>query len=161
MDNVKEPQELNLDRKVTVTSIAGWKTGFQRISDGTGDVTIAPNGSTRLSRNEIIAQVQNGNRLLTGVDGRGNHAALYIEDAATRKEVDFDSEDGNRTQQVFSDSKIKELFGIKTMKSFEKQFGEAIKTRAEKYAAFNAIKRLKLNDFDKIRFVENYTGYRM
>ena len=161
MSEVKETNELNLDQKVTVTSIAGWNTGFSRRADGIGDITIAPGGSTRLSRNEIIAQVQNGNRLLTGIDGRGNHATLYIEDEATRKEVDFDSEDGSRKQQVFSDAKIKELFAIKSMKSFEQKFKDAIRTRAEKYASFQAIKRLKLNDFDKIRFVENYTGYKM
>ena len=58
-------EELNLDAKVTVRNIAGWTVGFARIADGYGDVTITPNGSTRLSRNEIISQVQSGNRLFT------------------------------------------------------------------------------------------------
>ena len=43
----------------------------------------------------------------------------------------------------------------------KKNFQEAIYTRAEKYAAITAIQRLKLNDYDKIRFVENYTGYKL
>lgn len=161
MSEVNEVNELNLDQKVTVTSIAGWTTGFARKVDGIGDVSIAPGGSVRLSRNEIIAQVQNGNRLLTGIDGRGNHATLIIEDTPTRVEVDFESADGSRTQEVFSDAKIKELFAIKSIKTFEQKFKNAIRTRAEKYASIQAIKRLKLNDFDKIRFVENYTGYKM
>ena len=51
-----ETKELNLEQKVTVRSIAGWTTGFARRADGIGDITIAPNGSIRLSRNEIIPQ---------------------------------------------------------------------------------------------------------
>ena len=97
-------EELNLDAKVTVKSIAGWNTGFARKVEGIGDVNIAPNGSVRLSRNEIIGQVQSGNKLFTGVDGVGSHATLYIDDKATRIEVEFENE--NTTQNVFSDSKV-------------------------------------------------------
>lgn len=161
MEEKIEREELNLDAKVTVKSIAGWTTGFTRRADGIGDVSIPPNGSTRLSRNEVITQVQNGNRLFAGVDGRGSHATLIVEDAPTRVELDFESEDGKRTQQVFSDDLLKKLFELKSQKTFETRFAEAIVTRAEKYAAINAIKRLGFNDYKKIRFVEQYTGFNM
>lgn len=157
MDN---KEELKLDQKVTVRSIAGWNVGFARI-EGFSDLTIAPFGTTRLSRSEIIAQVQNGNRLFTGTDGFGSHPTLIIEDAPTRVELDFESEDGSKKQLVFSDEKMKSLFALKTLNAFKKNFQEAIYTRAEKYAAITAIQRLKLNDYDKIRFVENYTGYKL
>lgn len=157
MDN---KEELKLDQKVTVRSIAGWNVGFARI-EGFGDLTIAPFGTTRLSRSEIIAQVQNGNRLFTGTDGFGSHPTLIIEDTSTRVELDFESEDGSKKQLAFSDEKMKSLFALKTFNAFKKNFQEAIYTRAEKYAAITAIQRLKLNDYDKIRFVENYTGYKL
>jgi len=152
-------EELNLDAKVTVKSIAGWNTGFARKVEGIGDVNIAPNGSVRLSRNEIIGQVQSGNKLFTGVDGVGSHATLYIDDKATRIEVEFENE--NTTQNVFSDSKVSELFEIKSLEAFKKRFTEDIYTRAEKFAVIEAIKRLKLNDYSKIRFIEEYTGYKV
>jgi hypothetical protein len=161
LSETKDTQELDLDKKVTVRSIADWTTGFSRKYDGFGDISIAPGGSARISRAEVIAQVQSGNRLFTGIDGFGSHATVYIEDAPTRVEVGFDSDDGSRKQNVFSENMIKELFSIKTMKSFEPKFMDAVKTRAEMQASVNAIKRLKLNDFDKIRFVENYTGYKL
>ena len=161
MEDTNKREELNLDTRVTVKSIAGWNVGFARVADGVGDVNITPNGSTRLSRNEIIAQVQNGNKLFLGVDNMGSHATIYIDDEPTRVYLDFDSEDGSRKQEVFTDAKMKSLFEIKTAKSFEAKFQAAICTRAEKYAAIQAIKRLGLNDFNKIRFVENYTGYRV
>ena len=120
MDN---KEELKLDQKVTVRSIAGWNVGFARI-EGFGDLTIAPFGTTRLSRSEIIAQVQNGNRLFTGIDGFGSHPTLIIEDTPTRVELDFESEDGSKKQLVFSDEKMKSLFALKTLNAFKKNFQE-------------------------------------
>ena len=49
-----------------------------------------------LSREEIIAQGQNGNTLLTGIDGVGSHATWYIEDDYTRNELSFDTDVRNR-----------------------------------------------------------------
>lgn len=160
MADTNANEELNLDQKVTVKNIAGWSVGFARI-DGIGDVTITAEGSTRLSRNEIISQVQNGNRLFTGTDGSGSHATLYIDDAPTRKEIGFDSEDGKDKQVVFNDAAITKVFTLKTQSAFEKNLAEIIQTRAEKYAVIQAIKRLKINDYSKIRFVEDYTGFKV
>lgn len=157
---VEEPVvgELNLDTKVTVRNIAGWTVGFSRIADGYGDVTITPNGSTRLSRNEIISQIQNGNKLFLGTDEHGSHATLIIEDKPTRMEVDFETE--TTTQNIFSEKKISDLFNERQT-SFETKLVNEIRTRAEKYAAMVTIKKLKLNDYSKIRFVERYTGYKL
>lgn len=153
-------EELNLDEKVTVHSISGWTTGFNRITDGFGgSVMISPGGSARLTRNEIIAQVQNGNKLFNGTDGKGSHATYFIDDAATRREVGFETDDTK--QVVFSEQLVKELFDIKNQTEFEEKFKENILVRAEKYAVFPAIKKLGINDYAKIRFVEEYTGFKM
>lgn len=160
MTDAIENNELNLEQKVTVKNIAGWKVGFSRI-EGIGDIAITAEGNARLSRGEVISQVQNGNRLFTGVDGNGSHATLFIDDAPTRIEVGFDSEDGKIKQTVFNDEVISKIFAIKTQSAFEKNLREAIKTRAEKYAVIQAIKRLKFNDYSKIRFIEEYTGFKV
>lgn len=152
-------KELNLDQKVTVKSIAAWITTFQRRAEGWGDITIMPHGNIRLSRNEIIAQVQSNNKLFCGIDGEGSHATLIIEDEATRREVGF--EDDNRKQQVFSDDLVNQIFAAKSQNSFENELKRHIVTRAEKYSIIEAIKRLGINDFSKIRYVEEYTGYRV
>lgn len=161
MTDVKNDEhvELNLDQKVTVKSIAGWQTGFRSI-DGK-DIAISPEGSVRLTRNEIISQVQNNNRLFNGVDGYGSHATLFVDDALTRKEVGFDSEDGTKKQSVLTDTVITNLFKLKSQNDFEARFKEAIVTRAEKYAVIRAVQRLGINDYSKIRFAEDYTGYRV
>lgn len=157
---MEQINEFDLDKKVTVRSIAPWKTTFPRVTEA-GGVVIAPNGTARISRNEIIAQHQTGNRLFNGVDGIGSHATLFIDDEATRREIGFESEDGKVKQNVFSDDLVKKVFEYKSQQTFESHFKEAFITRSEKYAAIEAIKRLKINDYSKIRFVENYTGYKV
>lgn len=156
---VKQPEELNLETKVTVRNIADWTVGFARRADGYGDITISPKGSVRLSRNEIITQVQNGNKLFSGLDGKGSHATLIIDDKATRCEVGF--EDEQTEQNVFSDERVLKLFEINSTEEFELKLKESIRTRAEKYAVIDTIRRKKLNDYAKIRFVEEYTGYKL
>lgn len=151
-------EPLNLEQKVTVRSIAGWSVGFSRI-DGIGDIAIPPEGRIKLTRSEIIAQTQTDNKLFAGIDGMGSHATLYIDDVATRKELEFESADGKRKQVVLTEDVMKNLFNIKNQSSFETQFAEAVQTRAEKYAAMQIIKKLGLNDYSKIIFAVKHTGY--
>lgn len=148
-----EPQ-LNLEQQVTVRSIAGWTTGFARMLT-VGDVSIPKKGSVRLSRNEIISQIHNNNSLFTGIDGRGSHATLIIDDKPTIKEVDFEG------AVQFSDDIVKKLFSIQNQNTFEEELRRTIVTRAEKYALMISIFKQNLNDFSKIRFCETYTGYKM
>ena len=157
---LEQPEELNMDQKVTVRNIAGWPVGFRRI-DSLGDVMIPKEGTTRLSRGEIISQVQSGNRLFNGIDSRGSHATLYIEDEPTRLEVEFDSKEEKHTQMILTTDLVKKLFDYKTMKTFEEKLKEYVVTRAEKYAITQMVQKLKLNDHEKIRAIENYTGYKV
>lgn len=152
-------EELNLDAKVTIKNLAGWKVTFARIHDGVGDVLIAENGQQRLSRNEVQAQVNSGNKLFVGsIDGRGSHATLYIEDAPTRRLVGFEEYD--RPQLVFTEETVKRLFEM-SYADFEKNLPIYIVTRAEKYALIEAIKKLGLNDYKKIVLASEYTGYKI
>lgn len=151
---VTETKELNLEEKVVVKSIAPWTTGFSRI-DGIGDIVVTPNGFTRLSRSEIINQVQIGNRLFTGIDGNGSHATYYIDDEPTRKEAGFEY-DGH--QNVFNKSVVVNLFKIDNMDKFKEALMDQIKTRAEKYALMNVLHEIGVNDYRKIRVAEELTG---
>lgn len=153
-------EELNMEQKVTLRNIAGWAVGFKRI-ESDGDVMIPPEGTVRLTRSEVIAQIQSGNRLLTGIDNRGSHATIYIDDEATRIEVDFESPEEKITQSILTADIVKKMFELKTTKSFEERLHNVVVTRAEKYAIIQIIKKEKLNDFERIRLVENYTGFKM
>ena len=150
-EEVVVKKEVNLDEKVVVRSIAPWLTGVARI-ESNGDISIPPLGTARLTRNEIISQVNNGNTLFTGTDGRGSHATWYIEDEYTRREVEFESTDGSTKQQILTKESVKDLFDEKTMNSFKKRLENEVITRAEKFAIVEAIqdKSLKINDYERI-----------
>ena len=148
-------KEIKLDEKVVVRSIAPWVTGSRRILS-VGDIQIQPNGTVTVSREELIAQAQSGNKLLTGIDGKGSHATLYIDDEWTRKELEFETDD--EKQKVLSLDEIKRIFSLKTMNAFKKNIEENVLTRAEKVFLIETIKTQKFNDYEKIMFCEKYTG---
>ena len=157
--NENTKKELNLDTKVTVRSISTWPITFPRRADGAGTnvgVSIPPLGATRISRNEIIMQIQSGNKLLGGIDGQGNHASLIIEDNSTRVEVGFESEDGTHKAFVLTNDIVKELFDIRSQQEFENKVKDSIITRDEKDYIIQAIRDLGLNDYNKIRYIEKY-----
>lgn len=152
---IKENEEIRLDKKVTVKSIATWSTGSQRKTT-MGDISIPPKGTVLLTREEIIAQAQNGNKLLTGLDGLGSHATWYIDDAYTRSELSFDQD--NKKQDVITSDEIKRIFDLKTQKAFEENIKKSVKTRAEMSFLISEVKNLGINDYNKIAFCIEYTG---
>lgn len=151
-------EDTRLDKKVTVRSIAPWTTGASR-KTSIGDITIPAMGSVLLTREEVIAQGQNGNTLLTGIDSVGSHATWYIEDDFTRKELSFDTDD--KQQDFLTIETIKRIFDLKTQKSFEENINKSVVTRAEKFYLLNQIKVLKLNDHERISYCERYCGKRL
>ena len=151
-------EDTRLDKKVKVRSIAPWITGAPRVTSK-GDISIPANGSVLLSREEVIAQAQNGNKLLSGIDSLGSHATWYIEDAFTRSEVSFDIDDKKQTFLTAED--IKRIFELKTPKAFEDNIQKTVVTRAEKAYLMETIRSLNLNDYKKIAFCEDYTGIRL
>ncbi|MBC5688210.1 hypothetical protein H8S37_04610 [Mediterraneibacter sp. NSJ-55] len=153
----KDIQNVRLDEKVIVRSIAAWNTGSAR-KTSIGDISIAPRGTTLLSREEIIAQAQNGNKLITGTDGNGSHATWYIEDDFTRKELTFDF--GSKKQAFLTKESIKKMFELKTQKSFEDNIQKNVVTRAEKTYLLDMIKEMRFNDYQKIAFCEKHAGIR-
>ena len=151
-------EDTRLDKKVKVRSIAPWITGAPRVISK-GDISIPANGSVLLSREEVIAQAQNGNKLLSGIDSLGSHATWYIEDAFTRSEVSFDIDD--KKQTFLTAEEIKRIFELKTPKAFEDNIQKTVVTRAEKAYLMETIRSLNLNDYKKIAFCEDYTGIRL
>ena len=145
----------DLEKNVVIYNIAGWNVTFA-LRNKIGDVLMARNAKQRLSRNEIQAQVYNGNKLFAGTDGQGSHATIYIEDEATRRWLGFETD--NKKQIVFTDDIAKKLFNM-PQAQFEKELPNYIVTRAEKYALNEAIDRLGFNDFRKIMYISKYTEY--
>lgn len=146
---------LNMDEKVQLKNLCDWVVSFKRI-DGVGDILINANSFVRVPRSEVYAQVESNNNMITGLDGMGSHARVFIADKDTR--IDLGFEDEKKSQNILDDDKIKELFAIKTKAAFEKAVEEAVVTNAEKAKIVAGVKKNKLNEYDKIRFISEYTG---
>lgn len=150
-------EDNRLDKKINVRSIAPWITGAPRVTTN-GDISVPPKGTVLLSREEVIAQAQNGNRLINGTDSVGSHATWYIDDVFTRSELSFDMPDENKSQIFLTRNIVKEIFAIKSQKDFESEIENRVVTRAEKAYLIECIKEFNFNDYRKIDFCVKYTG---
>lgn len=150
---------LNMDEKVPVRNLCDWDIYFKRI-DTVGSVMIPRKGVMRLTRSEIQSQVFNRNVFFVGLDEKGSHAKVFIEDKDTRILVGFEEAESTVKQQVLDEDRVKQILDYKTLATFKKKIEEEVKTHAEKMTLVESAKKLGLNDFDRIKFIEEYTGFK-
>ena len=154
IDSVVDFTDEELEKRVTIRNITDWDLGII-LQNENGEKKLTRNGTLRLSRSEIMAQINIGNKAIAGVDGKGTHACIYIEDAPTRRWLGFETKDC--PQKIFTDDVAKKLFAM-SQSEFETKLPKYIATRAEGFALRDAIKRLKFNDYRKMRAVANRSG---
>lgn len=147
------------NKSIRILNLTNWNLTFRLSGNGeSGDILIPPKGTAFLKRNEIQSQVRNNNTLFVGVDGRGSHAEIYIDDIATRCWLGFETP--NKPQLIFTKQIVSDLFDLPN-DEFEEMLSKYIVTRAEKVAFKDAIEELKINDYSKIRFAAQHLGFKM
>lgn len=144
--------------KVKLKNLTSWILTFKRIN-AVGDVVMPPNSIITLDEEEVMAQIYNGNKLFVGDDGKGSHARIYIDNENLRINAEFESKNTGKTQEVLTDKVLKEIFSEKTLAKFKEAVKSKVKTQAEKLKVVEYAKKSKLNDHDKIEFLEKYTGF--
>ena len=145
-------------QRILCKNLAPWEVSFQR-KNTLGDVVMPANAKIYLEREEVMAQAYTNNRLIVGTDGVGSHAQIYIENEDVRKELGFDTED--KKQALLDDEKLRKIFEYKTQSAFEKAVHENVVVHYEKFRLIEYIKKAKVNDYQKIRFCEDYVGARI
>lgn len=146
--------DADLDKRVSVRNLADWQSSMT-LQNENGSVEIPPHSVARVSRNELMAQKNINNVSLVGIDGYGSHATLYVEDAKTRRWLGFETND--KPQVFFNDDVVRQLFAM-PFEKFKDTLPKEIITRAEKFALKDAIVRLGLNDYSKLRVCAKYIG---
>lgn len=149
--------EINLDNKIVVKNLCAWDLSFPRI-ESYGDVYLVQKGSTRLTLAEIQSQIHSNNVMFVGTDGKGSHARIFIDDKDAR--IYFGFEEDEKPQFVLNAEEVKNLLEVTGKAAFEKAVKQKVVTQSEKMLLVEESKRLKLNDFGKIQFIEKYTGYK-
>lgn len=150
---------LNMNEKVYVKNLCAWDVYFRRI-ERSGDIKISKNGRIPLERSEIQSQVYDGNLFFAGVDGQGTKAKLYIDDKETRILVGFEEADSPKEQEVLDDKEMKRILDLKTDKAFKDNLDKKITLQNEKYAIMEHARKTKFKDHDKIKILEEHTGYK-
>jgi len=145
-----------MNDKSKVKNLCPWNISWERQTTD-GDEFIKANQIVYIINSEIETQVQNGNIFFIGT-GNGEHARVYINNPEMREYLGFDNKEEKRTQFILDDDKCKQILEYKTFSIFKKHVEEEIITNQEKATIVNYAKKIKMNDYDKIKFLESYTN---
>lgn len=146
---------LNIHENISVKNLTSFPVGFRRLNSN-GEVNFPANTSIIVDRSEVISQVQSGSILFCGRNRDGSHPYLYIDDKETRIYLGLETEEV--AQDIVDEKKIKDAFALKTNKAFEKAIAEIATNFNEKKMLIEAVKKLEINDYARIKLVEQYTG---
>jgi len=146
----------NMDSYSTVHNLCDNDIYFS-LTQG-GDVKLIKNGYRDMLNRDIVSLCNNSNIFFVGTDGRGANARIYIQNPDLRVYVGFDSQDGKYSQQVLTDEMCQIILDSKNQKQFEKTVKEKIISYHEKIHIINYARKVKLDSFDRISFLEEYCG---
>lgn len=145
----------NMDSYTTVSNLADNDIYFSLVQGG--DIKIAAKGFRDMLNRDIVSLCNNSNVFFVGT-GNGANARIFIQNPELRIYVGFDSIDGKTNQQILTDEVCQEILDSKTQKQFEKVVLEKIVSYHEKVKLINYARKVKLNDFEKINFLELHSG---
>ena len=147
---------IDMNSRSKVRNLCDWNISWERYSMD-GDEFIKANQTVYIPNMEIETQVQNNNPFFSG-SGNGDHARCYIENSEMREHLGFDNKEEKRTQLILTDDKCKEIFEYKTFATFKKHVTENIITNQEKSKIVNYAKKNKINNYDQIQYLIEFTG---
>jgi hypothetical protein len=146
---------INMNDKSKVINLCNYPVSWKRITQ-IGDEYIKANAIAYILNSEIETQKDSGNKFIAGVDGLGSHAEIYIDNKELREYLEFDNPTEKRTQFVLDEEKCKSILELKTQKAFEKSVKENVLTNQEKLKLVDVARKNKFNDYEKIKFIEEY-----
>jgi hypothetical protein len=149
--------EINPNDKSKIRNLSDYPVSWERKTIS-GDEYLKANSTTYVTNSEIETQVENGNIYLKGSDDYGSHACVYIENAAMREHLGFDSQTEKRQQLIVDDKKCEDILSLKTMSAFKKNLSENIVTKQEKMKIMNIARKVKLDSYEKIKELESHCG---
>lgn len=147
---------LDLDKRSKVINLCPWTISFT-LPNSNAEVILDANKSTTINNAELETLAENHNIMFWGTDD-GNHARVYVDNAEFRQHVGFDDVENKRIQFVLNDEACIKILELKTDSAFEKNIKEKAVMAHEKAMLLAYCRKAKLNDYNKIRFLEQYTG---
>ena len=124
---------MTANNNVLVNNLCSWPLSFWRKA-GQGDIEIPANAKNYplLSFEEVLAQIQTGNKMFTGTDGMGNHARVQIVNDEQRRQLFGLESVETEDPTLLNLEAVKALLAIRTKAKFNEQLQAMVKTDAEK-----------------------------
>ncbi len=152
-ENIKK---VDLDKRSSVKNLCPWTISFT-LPISNGNILLEANKKTSINNEELVSLCENSNVMFAGT-GSGNHARVYIENEELRQYVGYDDPDGKVKQFVLDDDECQKIMEYKTFATFKKHVEEKVIANHEKAKIIQYARKAKLNDFDKIDFLEVHCG---
>lgn len=147
---------LDMDKRSKVVNLCPWAVSFM-LPNSNGEVLLEANKSTTINNEELVTLADNQNVMFCGT-GDGNHARIYVENPDYRQYVGFDDPENKKIQFVLTSDECAKILELKTDSTFEKHVKEKIVLNHEKEIFMSYCRKTKLNDYNRIKFLEEYTG---
>lgn len=155
---IEKENILNMDTYTTVRNLCNWDLHFSLkdgVSTGAEDRMIKTESTLDILNRDIVSLCNNSNIFFIG-EGQGSHARVYIENPELRVRVGFDSKDGTRKQSILDKEKLDYIFSLELQRDFEKAINEEVIAFHEKDIIINYARKIRVNDYEKINFLEVY-----
>lgn len=159
----KTKRQINDTDKVAISNNRNWNLDF--ISAETDrDITIPASVKhwKKLTVGEIEKQIQLDNGFFVGVDGKGNNAAIEIEDKEVRDYVfHFENNEGDNVVLLNAES-VRQLLAIENRKEYERKLNELVATKSDKKMIIPLALEVGIDDVAsyKIALIEKISGYK-
>ena len=150
---------LDMDKRSKVTNLCPWAITFTLPNSG-GEVRIEGNKSTTINNGELVTMKDNNNVMLCGT-GDGNHARLFVDNPEFREYVGFDNSENKQKQFILIPEECEKICSLKTDSVFKKHVEKKVLLEHEKAIFMDYCKKSKFNDYNRIMFLEEYTGLQL
>lgn len=147
---------LDLDKRSKVINLCPYGVVFV-LPNSRAEILLEANKTKDVNNGELVTLADNEDIMFYGT-GNGDHARIYVDNKDFREFVGFDCAEEKRTQYVLTTKECQRILDLKTQSSFEKNVAEKVLMKHEKENIMKYARKMKLNDYQKISFLESYTG---
>lgn len=130
----KPKREFKDTDRVLISNNRNWNLDFVSIEHDKMDITIpaAVKHWKKLTVAEVQGQIQMENTFFVGIDGRGNNAAIEIEDKEMRDYLFHLEGDEGDDMIVLNVESVRNLLAIENKAEYEKRLKELVVTESDK-----------------------------
>jgi hypothetical protein len=146
---------LDLDKRSKIINLCSWTVSFT-LPISKAEIILEGGKSTNINNSELVTLADNQDIMFYGLKD-GDHARVYVDNKDFREHVGFDNAESKKTQFVLTNDECQKIFDLKTDTTFEKHVKEKVVLSHEKHNIMAYARKIKQNDYGRIKFLEEYT----